>query len=330
MSLRVNDISERSGFALVIGGGGAVAAASCSGALKALSEVAGINPADAKVIIGTSAGAALGAEIRAGKTVDEMIDTLRSAEGAKFRQAMSTTWTSKPDLLRHLVGSSWIMARSAFPGVWRMGQPLQRVQRAFPGSMISIPTEHWAARYPEWPERDLWLIASDLDSGRRVILKGGWHEGARVPLSRAIMASCAVPGVYAPVRVGKRRLVDGGVQSATNLDVAAESGCRSVIALAPMGYDRREPPGYVRAMGRVRSNSKLDREVASVRRKGMAVLTVRPGAEELRHHKFNILSSEANEAIMAAAYEMTARRLSAGAGERVLDDIRADAATAAG
>jgi NTE family protein len=218
------------------------------------------------------------------------------------------------------------MAQSTFAGAWLMMRPWSVVQRAFPGSLISLSQDHWAARYPaEWPERELWVVASDLDSRVRVVLTGDDFEGAHVALTTAVRASCAVPGVYAPVRVGTRRLVDGGVQSATNLDVAVRTQCRAVIALAPMGYDRREPPGYLRAMGRLPSNTKLNREVARVRRAGMAVLTVRPGAEEVRHQGFNIFSRQGVENVMDAAYETTARRLAEGAGQRVLDQIRAEA-----
>ena len=308
----------------MIGGGGAVGAASCCGALRALSDVAGIDVNDARVLIGTSAGGAIAADLRLGRTIDEIVTTMHTDEAGLG--SLSAAWKSRPELVRRAVGSSWIMAQSAFPGTWPVARPWRLVQRAFPGSLISIAQERWSARYPaEWPERQLWLVASDLDSGGRVVLTGDHHEGAHVPLTKAVQATCAVPGMYAPVRIGSRRLIDGGVQSATNLDVAVRTGCRAVIALAPMGYDRREPPGYLRAVGRLKSNTKLDQEVTTVRRAGMAVLTVRPGAEELRHHRFNIMSREGHERVMEAAYETTSRRLADGAGRRALDQIIADA-----
>jgi NTE family protein len=317
--------SDRSGFAIVVGGGGAVAAASCCGALRALADV-GIDVADAQVVIGTSAGAAIAAELQLGRTVDEIIKALRSEESSGLGESMSRAWTSTPDLLRRAVGSSWIMACAMFPGDRRLLAPLPIVQKAFPGSLMSIAPEVWAERYStEWPQRELWLVATDLDTGERVVLKGPNHRGHDVTLAKAVRSSCAVPGVYAPVRVGSQRLVDGGVRSPTNLDVAIETGCRSVIALAPMCFDRLDPPGRARAVGRWQSNSRLSREVSKVRRAGMNVLTICPGAEELSHHRFNIMSQEGNELIMAAAYEQTARRLADGEGRSVLDEIRADA-----
>jgi NTE family protein len=319
--------SAGEGFALVIGGGGAVASASCLGSLRALSE-AGIDASHARVVIGTSAGAAIAADLRLGRTIENVVADL-AAHNEASAISMGTAWTSKPDLVRRAVGSSYVMAQSAMSRAWRMSTPWPVVQRAFPGSLMSIPPEHWDARYPGgWPSRELWLIASDLDTGRRVVLTANGHRGGDVPLSRAVQASCAVPGVFAPVRIGGDRLVDGGVKSATNLDIAARTGCRAVIALAPMGFDRRQPPGYLQALGRLKTNARIDQEAAKLRRTGMAVFTVRPGADEVSRHRLNILSKQGHEDIMKAAYEAMARRLAAGDGRRVLDQIRAEALAA--
>jgi NTE family protein len=320
--------SAGGGFALVIGGGGAVASASCLGTLKALSEVAGVDASQARVVIGTSAGAAIAADLRLGHTIESMEADLAS-HNDEAAISMCTAWTSKPDLVRRAVGSSYVMAQSAMSKVWRMSTPWPVVQRAFPASLMSIPPEHWDARYPGgWPQHELWLVASDLDTGRRVVLTANGHRGGGVSLSRAVQASCAVPGVFAPVRIGGDRLVDGGVKSATNLDIAARTGCRAVIALAPMGFDRRQPPGYVQALGRLKTNARIDQEAATVRRAGMAVFTVRPGADELSHHRLNILSKQGHADIMKAAYEAMARRLAAGDGRHVIDQIRAEALAA--
>ena len=317
--------SERSGLAIVIGGGGAAGSASSCGALLALAEVAGIDVADARVLIGTSAGAAMAADFRLGRRLEEVVDDLRSGRSG-LGSAMGAAWKSRPEMVRRLAGASWIMAQSSIPGVWRVAKPWPLVQRAFPGALVSIPQELWTSRYPaEWPAGELWLVASDLDTGERVVITGDRLGGAPVSLTKAVQASCAVPGVFAPVRIGRRRFVDGGVHSSTNLDVAAQTTCRAVIALAPMAFDWRDRPGYVRAIGRLQPNSRLSREAAQVRRTGMTVLAIRPGSDELRHHRFNILSSEGCELIMEAAYEAAVKRLRDGATQAVLDRIREEA-----
>lgn len=328
MPMPDNDTSEPRGFALVIGGGGAVAAASSCGALLALSEIAGVRPSDARVMIGTSAGAALAADLRLGRSLEDIVADMRSRESAAFD--IRRAWNNKPELVRRVVGATWVMGQAMTPGIWRIS-PLRLVQKAFPGSLMAIEPEHWEARYPaEWPKDDLWLVASDLDTGRRAVLTANGYRGAPVALTTAVRASCAVPGVYAPIRVGKYRLVDGGVTSPTNVDLALYAGCRAVIALAPMGYDPRERPGCVRTISRLHLNTTIDRDVAKVRRSGMTILTVRPGADELRHHRMNVLSKQGHEEIIEAAYEATRRHLSAGVGRDVLEQIAAESPAIAG
>ena len=325
MPRRKNAGFERTGLALVIGGGGAPGAASSCSALRALADVAGISADDAKVVIGTSAGAAIATELRLGNKLDDMIGSLRSEEGAERPSWMGHAWKTKPELLRRVVGSSWMMARSRFAGMWPAVEPWTLLQRAFPGSLLAMPPDYWTARYPaEWPAGELWLVTSDVDSGERVVLNGDDHHRPHVPLSRAVRASCAVPGVYPPVRIGPRRLIDGGMHSTTNLDLAVNTGCRAVITLAPMGFDRRNPPDALRAAGRLALNTKIDIEMAKVRRAGMIALTIRPGANELRHHPFNFLSRHGHERILEVAYEETARRLAQGPEQRLLDQIRAE------
>ena len=56
------------------------------------------------------------------------------------------------------------------------------------------------------------------------------------------MASCAVPGVFAPVRIGRRILVDGGIDSTTHLDLAVKGGCDLAIVVAPMAFSPEDPP----------------------------------------------------------------------------------------
>jgi hypothetical protein len=79
---------------------------------------------------------------------------------------------------------------------------------------------------------ELYLCATDLEScGRLVFGEPGWDD---VPISRAVAASTALPVLYAPVRVRDRDLVDGGVSSTTNLDVAVAHGATLVIVINPL------------------------------------------------------------------------------------------------
>lgn len=71
---------------------------------------------------------------------------------------------------------------------------------------------HLGERRIEDLERPLYIVCTDLESGKEVVLDRG-------PLVEAILASCALPGIFAPVRVGERLLMDGGV--CNNVPVSA-------------------------------------------------------------------------------------------------------------
>lgn len=72
------------------------------------------------------------------------------------------------------------------------------------------------------------VVATDLMSGHAVILSSG-------PAVRALLASTAIPGVFPPVTVCRRELVDGGVADHTPIAAAIELGATRVFVL-PVGY----------------------------------------------------------------------------------------------
>ena len=77
-----------------------------------------------------------------------------------------------------------------------------------------------------------WIVAMDYDSGRRVVF--GRDGAPHASLRDAVMSSCAIPGWYAPVRIGGRRYVDGGACSPTSLDLVAPLELDEVVVLSPM------------------------------------------------------------------------------------------------
>jgi NTE family protein len=80
---------------------------------------------------------------------------------------------------------------------------------------------------------ELYLTATDLDTCERVVF-GHHDEYSDVPISTAVRASGALPMVYAPVRIHDRDLIDGGIVSTTNLDLAVEAGAKLVVVINPI------------------------------------------------------------------------------------------------
>lgn len=81
-------------------------------------------------------------------------------------------------------------------------------------------------------ERELFLTATDLDTCERIVMGEG--EWADVPISRAVECSTALPVVYKPVDLKGRQLVDGGIRSTTNVDIAVERGAKFIVVVNPL------------------------------------------------------------------------------------------------
>src|SRR4051812_7262123 len=288
-----------------------------AGVLRALEEIGGFRPADADLVVGTSAGSVVGAYLRSGWTTEDFWQLAMGTHprleplggGKPWRgDILSPPVTHPFDPWRRGMGSAFVLTRSML----RMPAPrLPRfLQSAFPAGLFAMREgrRRFAEELPEeWPEKPLWLCGVDIGSGRRVVL--GRRGSPHATLHEAVMASCAIPGLYTPVRIGKLTLVDGGAHSSTNLDLAARFGCRLIIGVAPMAFDTAAPPNPVSQLIRRVPARSLAGEVALARRRGASVLLFRPSAAELRLHGVDLMRSNGLEAVAAAAYQATAVRL---------------------
>jgi NTE family protein len=293
-----------------------------SGSLMALRD-RGLDPAAADLVIGTSAGALIGALLRSGCPVDELAERA-IGQRLLIGQAplLSRTWRTPAELVARAAGASWVLGRSAlrlpFPG------PPAALGRVFPGALAAAYDPANIDTLPQhWPQRPLWAVAVNLGSGRRVAL--GRHPADRAePFPRAIRASTALPGVFAPVRFGDRVLVDGGVHSTTNLDLAVLAAPDTVICIAPMAYDPADSPRGLRRALRLPVNFVLRREALKVRRRGAQVLLLRPGAAQLAEYPINFLLHAGAEQVGRDAYTHTADQLNGLPARRLLRNARRD------
>jgi len=320
---------------LVLGGGGMVGLSYHAGVLRALEVEAGFVPDSADLLVGTSAGAVVGAYLRTGWTTEDFwqlaLGTHPSAAGIgrnddrdKGPHIFAPSWRSPIDLYRRALGSAFVLGRSFIR--WPV-PPLpipSLLGRAFPGGMFDMVEgrRRFEEELPEaWPDKPLWLCAVDIGTTRRVVL--GRPGGPEATLRQAVLASAAIPGVYRPVRVGGRVLVDGGAWSSTNLDLAVKAGCKMIIGVAPMAFDpERAPTRLFQLIRRLPARS-LSAEVALARHKGAQVLLIRPDDQELRLHGINLMRPDGLDRIARAAYEATARALATDRFRHFLADLQA-------
>ena len=304
---------------IVYGAGGTVGMAYHAGVTRALEQVAGIRPADADLLVGSSAGSVIAAYLRSGWTGEDFwsfalgthptLAELGDDEAAQRRRNIFTPrWRSPLELSRIAVGSAYVLGQAV---IRRPALPIPgALRRRFPGGLFAMTEGERrlpAELAPTWPDKALWLCTVDINSGRRIVL--GREGSPETSVANAVLASCAIPGFYQPVKVGKYTLVDGGVHSSTNLDLAAKFGCDLIIGIAPMAYEPVDAPDPLRQLVRLIPTRALSRETAYARRKGAEVLLIRPTATELAVHGANLMSPDTGEEVARASYDAAARLL---------------------
>ncbi|SET34143.1 patatin-like phospholipase family protein [Geodermatophilus poikilotrophus] len=209
--------------ALVLGGGGITGIAWEVGVLAGLAE-AGVDLTGADLVVGTSAGSVVGAQVTSGADLEALFArqlepptgerAARMTRAALARYAWAVLRSRGDDAgFRRRVGALALAAEQA--GL----TPTEQERLDVIGSRL-------VSR--EWPDRDLRVTTVDAGTGEFRVL----DRTSGVPLVHAVAASCAVPGVYPPVSIDGRRYVDGGMRSAANADLA--EGCDRVVVLAPV------------------------------------------------------------------------------------------------
>jgi NTE family protein len=276
---------------LVLGAGGVLGAAWSIGALNAVAEVEGFDPHAADIILGTSAGSVLAALLGAGLTVAELIDHQR---GRPLPREVGLDWDydrstggAHPTRPRFAVGSPALLRRTIIRP--RQVPPLAVLAALAPaGTGTLAEVGRMAASVAGesgWVQRGgVWVVAMDYDSGERTTF--GRDGAPTAMLGEAVMASCAIPGWYAPVQIGGRRYIDGGAWSTTNVDVLAAERLDEVYVLAPMAAFVDDHPHRLATRVERRVRRQVTRRLLNEAEKvvagtGAAITLLAPGPEDL-------------------------------------------------
>jgi NTE family protein len=217
------------GHALVLGGGGVAGIAWITGLLAGLADVGQDVTAGADVLIGTSAGATVAAQLGSGLSLDELL--ARQVDPAlQSRELMAVIdWAKFAADLQPYISASVTQAEQlrSFGRFALDADTVPEPQR------LAVIESRLPSR--EWPARPMRLTAIDCGSGELTV----FDAASGVSLVEAVAASAAVPGVWPPVTIGGRRYMDGGVRSSDNADLAA--GAERIIVISPMGMDSPLP-----------------------------------------------------------------------------------------
>ncbi|GAB3597514.1 patatin-like phospholipase family protein [Angustibacter peucedani] len=304
---------------LVLGGGGVLGAAWMVGALVALEEHLGVDLRESEALVGTSAGSVVAALLAAGVSVDELRLhqsglPLPSGLLSEFRWDYETaTGSGRPPRPRPGLGSAGLIARNV--SHLRRLPPTAVLSALLPegrGSLESVGAMVKHVVPHGWVDREgLQVVTMDYETGRRVPFG---RPGAPVAdLAEAVMASCAIPGWYQPVRIGTDRYVDGGACSSTSVDLLAGQGLDEVWVVAPSVSFAMDAPDQLvtrlERQWRVRVTRRCLREVAKVHAGGTEVTVIGPGPEDLAEIGGNLMDVARRRTVLETSLRTSADSL---------------------
>ena len=285
---------------LVLGAGGTLGEAWLRGLLSGIESASGLDFRGCEYLVGTSAGSIVAAALTGGRrpeagdraarewgaAADEPeAGPLRRIGGAAARLGAAAASPLAPVALASLEPAGRLARAAALAAAPRPNRRLHGLGRQL---------DALGARF----DGRLRIAVVDRRSGRRVML--GAPGAPTASVADAVLASCAVPWLFAPVAIGGREYVDGGVWSPTNLDAAPGGRGARVLCLAPTAGPAapRTAAGAVRAV----TTAALAAEEMALRARGMRSRTIVPDAASVEAMGANLMDRGPSERVLDAAF----------------------------
>jgi NTE family protein len=307
-----------------------------TGGLEALATETGWDPASADRVVGTSAGAMMGALLTSGippwfmvahsqgRTFEGLVGNDGRPQGTADRAAGATFGLHR-GVPRPGPGSWGLIARSiAAP---RLQRPPALLAGWLPQGVISTePLRDTIRRVVPsgWNDHpSFWAVACDYADGHRVPF--GREDAPIADLADAVAASCAIPGFYRPVTIAGRRYVDGGLWSTSNLDILRNAELDLVICLNPTSS--LHPPfawnPAERLAGAMRnlSGRRLGSERRIVRAAGAEVVLIQPTTEDHAAMGPNLMSTRNRNPVIRTAIRTVREQLQADGVRQLLEGL---------
>lgn len=338
-----NALPDASPVGLALAGGGPEGAVWEIGALRAIDEaVEGLDLNRVHTYVGVSAGAfltsCLANQLTPAQLVRSVVGTdvgvhpffaetfFTPAVGEFARRALMT-----PRLLFDAV-RDWV----EHPAELGLSDSMTRVGRALPAGLFdNEPIRRYLARVFSLAgrtddfrklDRNLIVVATDLDSGQET--RFGLPPFDHVPISTAVQASTALPGLYPPVEIGGRSYVDGVLLKTLHASVALDAGCRLLLCINPIvpvdtadavdaGAMRegrlvnRGLPTILSQTFRTMVHSRLNVGIAAYapRYPDRDVVLIEPSRDDYRMFFTNIFRFSSRKQVVEHAYASTRRQL---------------------
>ena len=237
------------GIGLCLCGGGVTGAMYQVGCLAALEDrIESFQTGRFDVFIGTASGATVATALAGGLSVQRMYRALLDPADDFFPLQRNHLLRIDVAELVRVFGTTIAAARRVVSSaatspldvnVWN---ELERFVDSLPAGVFTLdPYERFLSEFmarrgiPESFKdlpRALYVVAHDLDAGRRVVF--GQDPPHDITIPRAIIASSAIPILYAPVNHDGRDYVDGGIGDIAHVDIAEAKGCKLIVVVNPM------------------------------------------------------------------------------------------------
>ena len=305
---------------LVLASGGTLGEAWMSGVLAGIEDATGHDFRSTEALVGTSAGSLVAAALVAGERprrprpeTEQLALPAGETSGdvaSDTSSKLAAQWLPVPRTIlqtvaREAVRLAGAAATPLAPMALAAGSNGSTALRAAllgrtPGKDTSL--SEVAARIDRAGaifDGRLRVVAVDRSSGRRVVFGAPGAPAARV--AEAVQASCSVPWIFAPVTIGGREYVDGGVWSNTNLDIAPAMRSTQVLCLNPIAsldIALASPFGMLRAI----AGSTAAIETLAVRSRGAKVRMIGPSSEIGRVMGPNLMDARRRDEVLAGGY----------------------------
>lgn len=242
-------VASQGRIGLAVAGGGPIGAMYELGALRAL-EVAidGFDATRVDAYVGVSSGSFLAAALANGLDTAELVRIVIRGDSheARFRpqiflQPAFVEYLRRAAGLPSVAWGWWRDLLTDASGA-RLGELAGRLGALIPTGMFDnariesflreVLTHHGRSNDFRTLGRRLYVVAVDLDSGEAVRFGApGWDD---VPISQAVQASAALPGLYPPVNIRGRQFVDGALRRTMHASVVLEHGIDLLLGINPL------------------------------------------------------------------------------------------------
>lgn len=213
------------GLGLLLGGGGAVGIAWESGVLAGLIDAIGFEPAQARVIVGTSAGSAVGADVALGKDPHDAL--AQDEDAGRPRRSLPP-----PDLEK---GAFAEIIRLMLSGEAGKPETVAKIAALAKEAETALSEEQFVAMFERtvgtgtWPDVDFRPTAATCSTGAPKF----WTAADGIPLYRAVASSCAIPGYFPVVSHAGEHYMDGSRGPGYHTAICGELGLDAALFIGP-------------------------------------------------------------------------------------------------